>query len=175
MTPCSVENAVNIEDLQTAAEKRAHAMVYGYLAGGADAERSLRRSVAAFNDVELRHAVRTSPLPCAHTLRSHRARGRPCTGQVLHGVGHGEVDVRTNVMGIDSKMPFFITSCAGQRMFHADGEVATAKAAKKRKLVGRGRTVSTHPHPTPVLSHFAIPGLRRWTCHGSLPTDDLHV
>jgi len=28
-----VEMAVNIDDLQKAAEKRAHAMVYGYLAG----------------------------------------------------------------------------------------------------------------------------------------------
>jgi len=31
-------------------------------------------------------------------------------------------------------MPYFITSCAGQRMFHADGEIATAKAAKKHGL-----------------------------------------
>ncbi|KAL1499767.1 hypothetical protein AB1Y20_012453 [Prymnesium parvum] len=104
-----VKNAVNIYDLQVAAEKRAHAMVYGYLAGGADAERSLRRSEAAYNDLELRHAV-------------------------LHGVGHGEVDLRTNILGIDAAQPFFITSCAGQRMFHADGEIATAKAAKKHGL-----------------------------------------
>lgn len=104
-----VDMAVNIEDLRLAAEKRAHAMVFGYLDGGADAERSLRRSVAAYNDVELRHAV-------------------------LHGVGHGELDLRTNIMGIDAAKPFFITSCAGQRMFHADGEIATATAAKKHGL-----------------------------------------
>ena len=101
-----VEAAVNIADLEAAAEKRSHAMVFGYLAGGADGEVALRRSVAAFNDVELRHAC-------------------------LHGVGHGEVDLRTDVMGIPSKMPFFISACAGQRMFHADGEVATARAARK--------------------------------------------
>ena len=104
-----VEDAVNIQDLQIAAEKRAHAMVYGYLAGGADEERSLRRSVEAYTDVELRHAV-------------------------LHGVGSNDMDLRTKVLGQDSQMPFFITSCAGQRMFHADGEVATAKAAKKHGL-----------------------------------------
>jgi isopentenyl diphosphate isomerase/L-lactate dehydrogenase-like FMN-dependent dehydrogenase len=101
-----VRNAVNIDDLQAVAERRAHAMVYGYLAGGADAERSLRRSVAAFNDVELRHAV-------------------------LHGVGHNDMDMRTTILGHEAQLPFFVTSCAGQRMFHADGEVATAKAAKK--------------------------------------------
>lgn len=104
-----MQKAVNIYDLQAAAEKRAHAMVYGYLAGGADAERSLRRSESAFNDIELRHAV-------------------------LHGVGHGEVKPKTKVLGVESAQPFFITSCAGQRMFHADGEVATAKAAKKHGL-----------------------------------------
>ena len=46
-----------------------HAMCFGYLDGGADEEIALRRSVEAYKDVELRHAV-------------------------LHGVGHGEVDVR---------------------------------------------------------------------------------
>lgn len=104
-----VAAAVNIADLRLAAEKRAHAMVFGYLDGGADDERSLRRSVEAYSDVELRHAV-------------------------LHGVGSNDMDLRTNVLGHDSAMPFFITSCAGQRMFHADGEVATAKAAKKHGL-----------------------------------------
>merc|ERR1719460_905739 len=101
-----VRDAVNIDDLQKVAERRAHAMVYGYLAGGADAERSLRRSVAAFNDVELRHAV-------------------------LHGVGHNDMDMRTTILGHEAQLPFFVTSCAGQRMFHADGEIATANAAKK--------------------------------------------
>ena len=74
--PHSVEDAVNIDDLAKAAEKRAHAMVYGYLAGGADDERALRRSVAAYSDVELRHAV-------------------------LHGVGNADLDLSQKVMGIE--------------------------------------------------------------------------
>eukprot|EP00316_Scyphosphaera_apsteinii_P004419 CAMPEP_0119298462 /NCGR_PEP_ID=MMETSP1333-20130426/635_1 /TAXON_ID=418940 /ORGANISM="Scyphosphaera apsteinii, Strain RCC1455" /LENGTH=492 /DNA_ID=CAMNT_0007299567 /DNA_START=101 /DNA_END=1579 /DNA_ORIENTATION=+ len=104
-----VDQAVNIADLRLAAEKRSHAMVFGYLDGAADGERALRRSESAYADVELRHAV-------------------------LHGVGHGEMDLRTNILGIDTQMPYFITSCAGQRMFHADGEIATARAAKKHGL-----------------------------------------
>ena len=80
-----VEKAVNIADLRAAAEKRAHAMVYGYLDGGADEERALRRSVAAYNDVELRHAV-------------------------LHGIGHADMDLRTKVLGVDTELPFFIPS-----------------------------------------------------------------
>ena len=61
---------------------------------------------AAYSDVELRHAV-------------------------LHGVGNADMDLRTTILGHEHPLPYFITSCAGQRMFHADGEVATAKAAKK--------------------------------------------
>ena len=65
-----------------------HAMCYGYLAGGADEEVALRRSVDCYKDVELRHAV-------------------------LHGVGHGEVDPSTTILGHEAKLPFFVTSCAG--------------------------------------------------------------
>lgn len=101
-----IKNAVNIEDLRKAAEKRSHSMVFAYLDGGADAERALTNSIKSFHDIKLKHPV-------------------------LHGVGNGEVVLDTNIMGINSKLPFFLSSCAGQRMFHADGEIATAKAAKK--------------------------------------------
>ena len=40
--------------------REARAMVFGYLCGGADDERALRRSVAAYSDVELRHACCTA-------------------------------------------------------------------------------------------------------------------
>ena len=109
-----IREAVNIDDLRTAAEKRSHAMVFGYLDSGADGERALRRSCEAYGDVELRHAV-------------------------LHGVGNDDIDLRTKILGTDTKMPYFLTSCAGQRMFHGDGEIATANAAKKH---GLGMTLS---------------------------------
>jgi hypothetical protein len=83
-----VQKAASVEDLRIAAEKRMHAMCYGYLAGGADEEVALRRSVDCYKDVELRHAV-------------------------LHGVGHGEVDPSTTILGHEAKLPFFVTSCAG--------------------------------------------------------------
>lgn len=104
-----VQNAVNIEDLRLAAEKRSHAMVFGYLDGGADSEIALRRSVSAYEDIELRHAI-------------------------LHGVSKENMDLSTNIMNIKSSMPFFLTSCAGQKMFHADGEIATAKAANNHNI-----------------------------------------
>ena len=67
-----IREAVNIDDLRTAAEKRSHAMVFGYLDSGADGERALRRSCEAYGDVELRHAV-------------------------LHGVGNYDIDLRTKI------------------------------------------------------------------------------
>ena len=100
-----IREAVNIDDLRTAAEKRSHAMVFGYLDSGADGERALRRSCEAYGDVELRHAV-------------------------LHGVGNYDIDLRTKILGTDTKM----TSCAGQRVLHGDGEIATANAAKNHGL-----------------------------------------
>ena len=128
-----VRSAVNIEDLRVAAETRAHAMVYGYLAGGADDERALRRSVDAYNDVELRHAV-------------------------LHGVGNNDLDLSTTILGVKTKMPFFLTSCAGQRMFHADGEIATAQAARKHGLAMALSQLTTSKFEDVRAAHPGTPG-----------------
>jgi L-lactate dehydrogenase (cytochrome) len=84
-------------------------MVCGYLAGVADAYLALRRSVDAYNDIEQRHSC-------------------------LHSVGTNDMDLSTTILGHEQALPFFLTLCAGQRMFHADGEVATTKAAKKHGL-----------------------------------------
>ena len=130
-----VEKAASVEDLRIAAEKRMHAMCYGYLAGGADEEVALRRSVDCYKDVELRHAV-------------------------LHGVGHGEVDPSTTILGHEAKLPFFVTSCAGQRMFRADGEVATAKAAEKH---GVRMALSQLTTSTFEDVREAAP-MKRWLC-----------
>ena len=37
-------------------------------------------------------------------------------------------------LGTNTKMPYFLTSCAGQRMLHGDGEIATANASKNHGL-----------------------------------------
>ena len=45
-----------------------------------------------------------------------------------------DAPLSTAILGHKHALPFLLTSCAGQRMFHADGEVATAKAAKKHGM-----------------------------------------
>ena len=104
-----VHKAINIEDLRNAAQQRAHPMVYAYLVGGSGDERSLKRSVDSFSQLQWKHAV-------------------------LHGIGNNGVNTETTILGKKYAMPYFLTSCAGQRMFHADGEVAAAQAANKHNL-----------------------------------------
>ena len=104
-----VKKAVNIEDLRNAAQKRAHPMVFGYLDGGADGEVALQKSTEAYKDYDLYHAV-------------------------LHGISKKDIDLKTKIMNIDSNLPFFLSSCAGQKMFHCDGEIATARAANKHGI-----------------------------------------
>ena len=102
-----VQKAASVEDLRIAAEKRMHAMCYGYLAGGADEEVALRRSVDCYKDVELRHAV-------------------------LHGVGHGEVDPPTTILGHEAKLPFFVTSCAGLEAASFDSSTTATASTRDR-------------------------------------------
>ena len=101
-----VEQAVNIE---TFASPRRRARWCSATSRAAPTTSARPAQRGAFNDIELRHAV-------------------------LHGVGNADMDLTTTILGQEHTLPFFITSCAGQRMFHSDGEVATARAAKKHGL-----------------------------------------
>ena len=104
-----IKEAININDLRKIAKNRSHPMVFAYLDGGADDEIALKRSVTSFKNIELKHAV-------------------------LHGVSKDNMDLSTTIMGIKSSLPILLTSCAGQKMFHASGEIATAQAAKKHNI-----------------------------------------
>eukprot|EP00613_Pedinella_sp_CCMP2098_P044091 CAMPEP_0171786826 /NCGR_PEP_ID=MMETSP0991-20121206/63547_1 /TAXON_ID=483369 /ORGANISM="non described non described, Strain CCMP2098" /LENGTH=464 /DNA_ID=CAMNT_0012395683 /DNA_START=265 /DNA_END=1659 /DNA_ORIENTATION=+ len=100
---------VNISDLRKAAEARMHPMCFGYLDSGADDEIALRRSVSTFDDIELHYR-------CLAGLE------RPLNLQ------------STFIGGEAIGLPFFPAPCAGHRMFHADGELATATVAAERTM-----------------------------------------
>ncbi|KAH8063523.1 very-long-chain-(S)-2-hydroxy-acid oxidase [Aureococcus anophagefferens] len=97
---------VNVADLRIAAEKRMHRMCFGYLDSGADDEATLRRSKDAF----LERSSTTASSPARGPRRS-----TPAT-----------------LMGSDLALPFFSCPCAGNRMFHTEGEVAAAAVARER-------------------------------------------
>lgn len=99
-----LDRALNISDLRLAAKARAHKMSFDYIDGGADDEWSLTENSAAFYRYSLLH-------------------------RVLRGVD--DIDPSTTLLGQKIPYPFILSPAAGQRLFHSEGERATAKAAAK--------------------------------------------
>lgn len=113
-----LEKCLNIADLRRAAERRMPRMCFGYLDSGADDEVSLRRNKDAFGSYELHY----------HVL-SHRA--------------PEDLDLSTTLLGSEVKLPILTCPCAGQRMFHTEGEVAVACVAAERGVAYSLSTLAT--------------------------------
>ena len=94
----------NFHDFQTLARKRLPSPIYNYIAGGADDEVTLRANTTSFERCDL--------IP-----------------NVLRGVE--DVDLSTTVMGQKIDLPVYLSPTALQRLFHHQGERATAAAAEK--------------------------------------------
>jgi L-lactate dehydrogenase (cytochrome) len=106
----------NISDLKKKAKANLPASMYHYMAGGADDEWSLKRNISAFNDYQL--------MP-----------------NQLNDVS--SVDISTNVLGCDLKMPFFLAPTGMSRLFHHDKEFAAAKAAESKGTLYSLSTMAT--------------------------------
>jgi isopentenyl diphosphate isomerase/L-lactate dehydrogenase-like FMN-dependent dehydrogenase len=111
-----VETALNVADFERLAEETLEPGAYGYFAGGAGDEVTLRENVAAFQ----------------------RLRLRP---RVLADVSG--VTTATTVLGHDVSVPIFVAPLAFQRLAHPDGEVATARAAARAGTIFCLSTVAT--------------------------------
>jgi isopentenyl diphosphate isomerase/L-lactate dehydrogenase-like FMN-dependent dehydrogenase len=98
----AAETPLNVWDYERLAEERLDAGSFGYFAGGAGDEHTVRGNVAAFD----------------------RWRLRP---RVLVDVS--EVTTATTVLGTEISSPVLTAPVAYQRMAHPDGEVAVARAA----------------------------------------------
>jgi len=96
--------AINIADLRQCAKQRAHKMVFDYLDAGADDEVSLRRGKDAYSQLEMHYKVLTGLKP--------------------------PINMSTKIFGQNVRIPFFASPTAGNRMFHWEGEIATANAAE---------------------------------------------
>ena len=94
----------NFHDFRELARRRLPGPIFDYIDGGADDETTLRRNTASFESVDL-------------------------VPQVLRGVGR--VDLSTTVMGQKLALPFYLSPTALQRLFHHQGERATAAAAAR--------------------------------------------
>lgn len=100
MDPLS--SALNCADFERLAEERLEPGAWGYYAGGAGDEVTLRDNVAAFGRWVLRPRVL---------------------------VDVAQVSAATTVLGQEVSMPLLVAPTAFHRMAHPDGEVATARAA----------------------------------------------
>jgi len=112
-----LEEALNIADLRLLAEKRLPRMVFDYIDGGADDEITLDRSVSRYDDYEL-------------------------TWNSL--VDIADIDTSVEVMGAKSRLPFFISPTASNRLFHPkEGELATARAARGAEIIYACSTIAS--------------------------------
>jgi isopentenyl diphosphate isomerase/L-lactate dehydrogenase-like FMN-dependent dehydrogenase len=126
------ERFLNVDDFEAAAHKRLDPGAYGYIAGGAGDEHTLRENRAAFARWELRPRVL---------------------------VDISSVSAATTVLGSDVALPVLVAPTAFQRLAHPDGEAATARAAA---AAGTIMTLSTLSSVTPAELAAAAPEAPRW-------------
>ncbi len=107
-TTAGIKDALNVMDFEALARKALPPAHWGYLATGVDDDLTLRMNREAMTHYQLR-------------------------ARRLAGVARA--DLTTEVFGASWDMPIYVSAVSGQRAFHDEGELATARAAKARKTV----------------------------------------
>jgi L-lactate dehydrogenase (cytochrome) len=115
--PSKLDDCLNIQDLSDLARRRLPSPIFHYLDGGAEGEGTLRRNTAAFDDVQL--------IP-------------KCLVDVT------SVTTLTRILGQDIEWPVICAPTGGSRFYHADGELAVARAAANAGTLYSLSTMSTH-------------------------------
>jgi L-lactate dehydrogenase (cytochrome) len=112
----ALARCLNIGDLRRLAQRRLPSAALGYLEGGGEDEWTLRRNREAFGDIEL-------------VPRALRGVSRP--------------DTSTTVLGTHMPLPFALSPIGSPAMFHHDGELAVARAARHAGLPYGVSTLAT--------------------------------
>src|SRR6202521_3057027 len=99
----SPKEALNVFDFEPVMRQNVPPAHFGYMASGIDDEVTLRANREGFLKFQ---------------LRPRRL------------VDVSKVNMKTDILGVTYDTPIFIPPIGGQRSFHPDGEVGTAKAAK---------------------------------------------
>jgi L-lactate dehydrogenase (cytochrome) len=108
----------SIGDLRRLGRRRLPAAALGYLEGGGEDEWTMRRNREAFGQVEL-------------------------VPRVLRAVS--QPDTATTVLGTPMPLPFALAPIGAPRMFHHEGELAVARAARHTGLPYGISTLATQP------------------------------
>jgi len=114
-----VSEPVNVWDYERVAEAKTDPAVWGYVAGGAGDEITLRDNLAAFR----------------------RWRLRP---RMLVDVSR--LDARITLLGTEISMPLLVAPIAMHGLLHADGELATARAAAAAGTIMCVSTITSRSH-----------------------------
>src|SRR5262249_61136377 len=112
----AVESPLNVSDYERLAEEKLDPGAYGYFAGGAGDEVTLRENVEAFRRLKLRP-------------------------RVLADVAG--VSTAATVLGQEVSLPVLVAPVAFQRLAHPEGEIATARAAARAGTIFCLSTVAT--------------------------------
>jgi isopentenyl diphosphate isomerase/L-lactate dehydrogenase-like FMN-dependent dehydrogenase len=123
---------VNVEEYERLAEERLEPGPFGYFAGGAGDEWTLRENVAAFARWHLRPRVLLDT---------------------------GSVTTETTVVGQKVSMPVLVAPTAFHRLAHPDGEIATARGAA---AVGTVMCLSSLAGASPAEIAEVTPGGAHW-------------
>ena len=100
----NLKDCHNFDDYRKLAKKKLPSPIFHYIDGGADDEVTLKRNTESFNSCDL-------------------------VPNVLSDVS--SVDLSTTVLGQKIDFPLFLSATAMHRLYHHQGERATAKAAEK--------------------------------------------
>ncbi len=114
----SPDQAIDIFDLKATASEVLPPAHYGYMATGVNNDKTLRANRSAFEH---------------YYVRSKRL------------VDVRQIDTRVKIFGEEWPTPIVIAPVGSQRAFHADGELATARAAHKLNHLQILSTVSSTP------------------------------
>jgi isopentenyl diphosphate isomerase/L-lactate dehydrogenase-like FMN-dependent dehydrogenase len=112
----TAKDVLNVMDFEPLARQALPTAHWGYLASGVDDDLTLRMNSEAMSHYQLR----------ARRL-----------------VDVANVNLKTTVFGSAWDMPIYISAVGSQRGFHPDGELATARAAKKQRVTQMLSTVTS--------------------------------
>ena len=100
----NLKDCYNFQDFRKLAKKKLPSPIFHYIDGGSDDEITLKRNTKSFDDCDLVPNVLTSV---------------------------GKPDLSTTIFGKKINLPIFLAPTAMQRLYHHQGDKASAKAAEK--------------------------------------------
>ena len=104
----SAKDALEVADFEEIARHTLPPAHWGYVSTGVDDDATLKANLGGFKRIE---------------LRPRRL------------IDVSKVDTRTELFGVTWESPIFLCPVGGQRMFHPDGEVGSARAAQAKRTL----------------------------------------